>query len=97
MALSAHLNNSDVPTSPYLPRQLQSPSAIEAKGAARSATGQPKGVTAPFRPASIAAPGSGTSTITKAVASTTATGQHGTDAWVRTHSLEKGRSRPFGP
>jgi subtilase family serine protease len=41
---------------------------------ALSATGQPTGVTVTFNPTSIAAPGSGTSAVTLAVASTTATG-----------------------
>jgi len=43
---------------------------------ALSATGQPAGVTVTFSPASIAAPGSGTSIVTLAVASTTATGTY---------------------
>ncbi len=41
---------------------------------ALSATGQPTGVTVAFSPASIAAPGSGSSTMTITVASTAATG-----------------------
>ena len=43
---------------------------------ALSATGQPTGVTVSFSPTSIAAPGSGTSGVTLAVASTTATGTY---------------------
>jgi len=43
---------------------------------ALSATGQPTGVTATFNPTSIAAPGSGNSTLTLAVASTTAIGMY---------------------
>ena len=43
---------------------------------ALSATGQPAGVTVSFNPSSIAAPGSGTSGVTLAVASTTATGTY---------------------
>jgi kumamolisin len=43
---------------------------------ALTATGQPTGVTATFSPTSIAAPGSGTSKLTLAVASTTATGTY---------------------
>ena len=45
---------------------------------ALSATGQPAGVTVSFSPASIAAPGSGSSTMTIAVASTTALGTYTT-------------------
>ncbi len=41
-----------------------------------SATGQPTGVTITFNPTSIAAPGSGTSTMTMAVASTTVAGTY---------------------
>ena len=41
-----------------------------------TASGQPSGVTVAFSPASIAAPGSGTSTATFTVASTTATGTY---------------------
>jgi kumamolisin len=41
-----------------------------------SATGQPTGVTVSFSPASISAPGSGTSTVGLAVASTTALGTY---------------------
>ena len=41
-----------------------------------SASGQPAGVTVSFSPASIAAPGSGTSAVTLAVASTTALGTY---------------------
>jgi kumamolisin len=43
---------------------------------ALSASGQPTGVTATFNPPSIAAPGSGTSTLTLAVASTTVRGTY---------------------
>ncbi len=43
---------------------------------ALSATGQPAGVTVSFTPASIAAPGAGTSTMSMVVASTTATGTY---------------------
>ena len=43
---------------------------------ALSASGQPSGVTVGFSPASIAAPGSGTSAVTFTVASTTATGTY---------------------
>jgi kumamolisin len=43
---------------------------------ALTASGQPAGVTATFSPASIAAPGSGSSTLTLAVASTTAAGTY---------------------
>jgi kumamolisin len=43
---------------------------------ALSATGQPTGVTAGFNPTSIAAPGSGTSTLTLTVAPTTVTGMY---------------------
>ncbi|MFZ1159777.1 MAG: S53 family serine peptidase [Candidatus Sulfotelmatobacter sp.] len=43
---------------------------------ALSATGQPTGVTVTFNPTSIAAPGSGTSSVILAVASTTATGTY---------------------
>ena len=43
---------------------------------ALSATGQPAGVTVTFNPASIAAPGSGISTMTMTVASTTAPGTY---------------------
>jgi Chitobiase/beta-hexosaminidase C-terminal domain/PASTA domain/Galactose oxidase, central domain len=43
---------------------------------ALSATGQPTGVTPSFNPTSIAAPGSGNSTLTLTVASTTATGMY---------------------
>jgi kumamolisin len=43
---------------------------------ALTASGQPTGVTVSFSPASIAAPGSGTSTVTLAVASTVATGSY---------------------
>ncbi len=43
---------------------------------ALSATGQPTGVTVTFKPTSIAAPGSGTSIMTVAVAYTTATGKY---------------------
>ncbi len=43
---------------------------------ALSASGQPSGVTVSFSPASIAAPGSGTSAVTLAVASTTALGAY---------------------
>jgi beta-lactam-binding protein with PASTA domain/N-acetylneuraminic acid mutarotase len=43
---------------------------------ALSATGLPAGVTANFNPASMVAPGSGTSTLTLTVAATTATGMY---------------------
>jgi subtilase family serine protease len=43
---------------------------------ALTASGQPSGVTATFSPTSIAAPGSGTSALTLAVASTVATGTY---------------------